>query len=216
VYELVDLLGKHIEGQFYAEEISPVIVTKNTVYQIDKILAKRVRNGSSDVFVKWSRYPVEFNSWFPAKAVKSMASANEPTHFYVTLLSNASEKLYPSNTLSSFKVHLARPVDLGSNSRYEVGICELTCRPTNVGTFGCVKVINENNALIYCNLISPQFFGSQYVRVLRTFLMPTTYCNHSFDNVYYMPVEKRRFQDIEIKIMRLDGTPVNFIESDVL
>jgi hypothetical protein len=41
----VDLLGKHIEGQFYAEELSPVIVTKKTVYRIDKILRKRVRNG---------------------------------------------------------------------------------------------------------------------------------------------------------------------------
>jgi hypothetical protein len=144
-----------------------------------------------------------------------MASGNEQTHFYITLLSNASQKFYPSNTLSSFKVYLARPVDLGSNSRWEVGVCELTCRPTTIGTFGAVNVISANNALIYCDLISPQFFGSQYVRVLRTFIMPTAYCNHSFENVYYMPVEKRRFHDLEIKIMRLDGTPVNFTESDV-
>jgi hypothetical protein len=47
----VDLLGKHIEGQFYAELI-PVIVTKKRVYHIDKILRKRDRNGSSEVF-KW-------------------------------------------------------------------------------------------------------------------------------------------------------------------
>jgi hypothetical protein len=49
VYELVDLLGKHIEGQFYAEDLSPVIVTKKTVYHINKILHKRVRNDSSEV-----------------------------------------------------------------------------------------------------------------------------------------------------------------------
>jgi predicted nucleotidyltransferase len=53
VYELADLLGKHIEGQFYAEELSPVIVTKNTVYHIDKLLRRRFRNGRSEVFVKW-------------------------------------------------------------------------------------------------------------------------------------------------------------------
>jgi hypothetical protein len=41
VYDFADLLGKHIEGQFYAEELSPVIATKNTVYPIDKILRKR-------------------------------------------------------------------------------------------------------------------------------------------------------------------------------
>jgi hypothetical protein len=56
------------------------------------------------------------------------------THFYVTLLSNASQKLYSSNTLISFTVRLAQPVDLSSNDRWEVGVCEVTCRPFNVGT----------------------------------------------------------------------------------
>jgi hypothetical protein len=90
VYGLVDLLGKNIEGQFYAEELSPVIVTKKTVYHIDKILRRKVRNGTSEVFVKWRGYPDKFNSWFPAKAVKNMSSGNESTHFYATLLRNAS------------------------------------------------------------------------------------------------------------------------------
>jgi hypothetical protein len=92
----------------------PVIVTKNTVYHIDKILRSRVRNGSSEVFVRWRGYPHEFNSWIPAKAVKNMASGNEQTHFYITLLSNASQNLYTSNTLSSFTVNLARTIDLVS------------------------------------------------------------------------------------------------------
>jgi phosphopantetheine adenylyltransferase len=70
VYELVDLLGKHIEGKFYAEELSPVIVTKKTVYHTDKIPRKRVRNGINEVYVKWDGYPDEFNSWISAKAVK--------------------------------------------------------------------------------------------------------------------------------------------------
>jgi hypothetical protein len=70
VYEFAVLLGKNIEGHFYAEELSPVIDTKNTVYQIDKILCNRVRNGSVEVFVKWSGYPSEFNSWIPAKSLK--------------------------------------------------------------------------------------------------------------------------------------------------
>jgi hypothetical protein len=70
VYELVDLLGKHMEGQFYAEELSPVIVTKKKVYHIDKKLRKRVRNGSREVYVKWRGYPKEINSCISAKAVK--------------------------------------------------------------------------------------------------------------------------------------------------
>jgi hypothetical protein len=95
-----------------------------------------------------------------------MSSGNEPTHFYVTLFSNASQKLYSSNTLSSFEVHVARPTDQLSNSRWEVGVCDLTCRPTNVGTYAAVTVISANNALIYCDLVSQQFFCSQCVSVL--------------------------------------------------
>ena len=36
VYELQDLLGKHIDGQFYAEELSPVLDTKATTYAVEK------------------------------------------------------------------------------------------------------------------------------------------------------------------------------------
>ncbi len=36
MYELQDLLGKHIDGQFYAEELSPVTVTNATTYAINK------------------------------------------------------------------------------------------------------------------------------------------------------------------------------------
>jgi hypothetical protein len=90
-----------------------------------------------------------------------MASEKQPRQFYVTLLSNASQELYPTNKLSSIKTHLARPVVLGSPGIWEVGVCEVTCRPFNVGTYAKLQVITADNALIYCDLISPQFVGSQ-------------------------------------------------------
>jgi hypothetical protein len=132
-----------------------------------------------------------------------MAASSEPTHFYVTLLSNASHKLYLSNTLSSFTVHLVQPIDLGATDRWKVGVCEVSCGPLNVGTYARAQVISTNNALIYCDLISQKFEGSQYVMCLRTFIVPTTYCNHVFD-VYYIPVKKSRFQDIQIQILKLE------------
>jgi hypothetical protein len=70
VYELVDLLGKHINGQFYREELSPVIVTKHTGYRIDKILRKRVRSGSLDYLVRWRGYTSDFDSWVSASSMK--------------------------------------------------------------------------------------------------------------------------------------------------
>jgi len=45
VFELEDLRGREIGGQFYSEVLVPVLITKRTTYKIDKILDKRVRRG---------------------------------------------------------------------------------------------------------------------------------------------------------------------------
>ena len=47
-------------------------------------------------------------------------------HFYVSLLSNASQKIYPDDTEAAFTVHLAQPIDLGTSSDWEVGVCEVS------------------------------------------------------------------------------------------
>jgi len=48
VYELEDINKKPIERQFYGEELTPVRISKETTYKIDKILDKRVRLGSKE------------------------------------------------------------------------------------------------------------------------------------------------------------------------
>ena len=53
VYELQDLLGKHIDGQFYAEALSPVHVTKRTTYEIHTIPRKRIRCRIVEYLVSW-------------------------------------------------------------------------------------------------------------------------------------------------------------------
>jgi hypothetical protein len=72
VYELEDLNKTPIEGQFYQEEQTPVRITKQTVYKIDKILDKRVRRGSREYLVLWQGYGKEFDSWIPASSVKNI------------------------------------------------------------------------------------------------------------------------------------------------
>jgi hypothetical protein len=72
VYELEDLNQKLIEGQFYAEELTPVRISKRTTYQIDKILDLRVRRGIVEYLVKWRGYSQVFNSWVPASSVKNI------------------------------------------------------------------------------------------------------------------------------------------------
>ena len=66
LYELKDLNDTPIDGQFYQEELTPVRVTRRTVYKIDKILDKRIRRGSLEYQVRWRGYSKDFDSWIPA------------------------------------------------------------------------------------------------------------------------------------------------------
>ena len=77
--------------------------------------------------------------------------------FYVTLLSNASREIYDLNTHVDFTVTLAQPVDLGSTSKWEVGVREISCFSSPEGA---------SPVILYCNLITP---GDSTVRCIRTF-----------------------------------------------
>ena len=70
-YELEDL-NKTPIGQFYQEELTPVRITKQTIYKIDKILDKRVRRGIREYLVRWQGYNKDFDSWIPASSIKNI------------------------------------------------------------------------------------------------------------------------------------------------
>jgi len=120
VYELEDLNETLIEGQFYAEELTPVRISKETSYKIDKILYKRVRRGKFTVRI------LTLGSRHLVSRISDMTSLDR-NNFYVTLLTNASRDIYDQNTHADFTVKLAQPIDLGTISKWEVGVCEITC-----------------------------------------------------------------------------------------
>ena len=109
----------------------------------------------------------------------------------MTLFSTASQHIYPDNNYYNFIVELAQVIYLGSNDRWEIGLCEYACPPPKIGTHQAFDIVGESRALIYCNLIVPQFIGDQLDRCLRTISIPSQYCNYNFHNIYYVPVEKR-------------------------
>lgn len=130
-------------------------------------------------------------------------------HFYITLFSNASQHLYPDNKIAAFTIQLAQPIILDPSEIWEVGLCEISSP-------SIMRVGNNTNALVYCDLIAPQFIGSDMVRFLRAFNTtgPADYDNeYLYDNVHYVPVEKRMFRDIRIEILNLKGERVAFKDS---
>jgi hypothetical protein len=71
--EQEDLNKTPIDGVFYDEELTPVRISKRTVYQIDKILKQRRRRGILEYLVSWRCYHSSFDCWVPASEVKDIA-----------------------------------------------------------------------------------------------------------------------------------------------
>jgi hypothetical protein len=114
----------------------------------------------------------------------------EQKQLYIMLFSNASQDLYPANTLSAFRVELAKPIVLNSNYDWEVGLCEFSCVPPATGTIKPNVLVGDVTTLIYCNIISLQFVGGNLVRCLRTVMQPSQACTFNFETVICLSRKK--------------------------
>ena len=83
-------------------------------------------------------------------------------------------KAYSDNTTSTFTVQLVYEIDL-TGASWEVALCEFSYPPPKLGTQKPHAVFYDRNALIYCDLIAPQFVSHSKVRCLRTFILPMAY-----------------------------------------
>jgi hypothetical protein len=108
-------------------------------------------------------------------------------------------------------MQLAQRIGLGSTDNWEVGLWEFSCPPPVSGRIKlAVDIVGARNALVHCDLITPQFVGGGYIRCLRTFIHVSKYCDNTFKSVCYAPVEKRTFQDISITVADLQGKLIPF------
>ena len=60
LYHLTDLEGEAVIGSFYEQELQKV---NNIIWAIEKIIRSRIKNKKRQVFVKWTGYSDNYNSW---------------------------------------------------------------------------------------------------------------------------------------------------------
>jgi len=121
------------------------------------------------------------------------------------------------NSQTKFTNRLALPVDLGSTSEWEVGLCEISYVPPKrmVLQGVLVDIVGDVNFLVHCDLVTPQLVGSELGRVLRTIIVPTPTGQHLFSTIYYLPVTSNVIMSIHIDITYGDLTrPVSFSDDD--
>ena len=62
-YKIKDWKGEEVTGTFYEPELQK---SKQTVFRVEKVVRRRVKNNRKEVYVKWKGYPKTFNSWIAA------------------------------------------------------------------------------------------------------------------------------------------------------
>ena len=109
---------------------------------------------------------------------------------------------------------MVQPIRLDPSEIWEVRLCELSYYASQQH----LQLLNLNvfvNALMYCDIIAQQLICTAKVRCVRSFRIVQTYYDseYSFQNVYYVPVERRTFRDIRIEILNLSGKLIPFNDS---
>ena len=74
LYTLEDYAGDPVEGRFYEEELQPVTVGADDIYQIEKVISSRKRRGQpKEYLVKWLGWRPKFNSYISETELKNIS-----------------------------------------------------------------------------------------------------------------------------------------------
>jgi hypothetical protein len=125
--------------------------------------------------------------------------------FYITLVIDVSRDLYPNNTIAMFRVRLPRPVELLKRA-WEVEIFELYY-PAPMSETAVQPIF------VYSDLIEPQMVGDTFARCLRIVHYPPSDGYHTFDKVYYVPLEKTDFKTVNLEVLTNLGERVPLPDS---
>lgn len=130
----------------------------------------------------------------------------------ITLPSNSEAPVYRgTNKLSRFTVQLARPLVLNTEKRFSLGLCEI-----NIPWQALPTDLDSNKDLyVYCNLVSPQYTGDSYSRLLRLVRIQNNKETYEFNKIYYRPLEGTRHTCVDIFISNQKGENYPFGDSEL-
>lgn len=72
VYEIKDLNGEIIDGNFYEAELQKVSFKPDEEFKIDKIIRSEGKGSRKKLLVSWRGYPSAFNSWILESDLKQL------------------------------------------------------------------------------------------------------------------------------------------------
>lgn len=112
--------------------------------------------------------------------------------FYLTLSSDSSKQYFSDNTIAQFSTQLVRPVCHAPS--YEVAVCEVFLPP-----FETWKARTSASPIyMYCDVTQPVLVSDTSARLLRVLVPDIISGYYAFPTLYYLPVEKRNFQNITV------------------
>ena len=72
MYKLNDWNDEPIIEHFYGAELNKVSKDSETLFNIEKVVKRRKRQGKKELHVKWLDYPSSMNSWVSEDSVQTL------------------------------------------------------------------------------------------------------------------------------------------------
>lgn len=127
---------------------------------------------------------------------------------YVYIESDDSDSYFKDNEHCKFKIHLKYPLMLPGT--WKVGLVAFYT------TINTRQKLNSSTLYLYCNFCKESLVQGELRKLLRN--IPMTKQNkwqHSFQNVYYVPVSSEEILEMEFYIKTKDGQLASFLSNPV-
>ena len=72
LYKVRERHGQVLPGRFRPNQLEAVVINADTVWRIDRIVDRRVRNGTREVLIRWLDHGAQDDTWEPAANVRAL------------------------------------------------------------------------------------------------------------------------------------------------